>query len=427
MTKTKQRITFIKGRSGPMRVQTQKQKKKKPTAVGQAMRALGGLGGRALGGYFGAPELGSAAGTQLAALASRWMGFGRYTVSRNSLLRSDASTTIPAMHKNSQTVVVRHKEYIGPIVGSQAFKVQYELPLNPGLFTTFPWLSGVADRYQEYTFKGVVFHYIPSSGTAVASTNAALGTVMLQTTYRASDSKPLAKVEMLNEYCASESVPSETFIHPIECDPKENPFNVQYVRSSAPPANEPLMSYDLGKTFVATQGQQADGFNLGDLWVTYEVELRKPIVHSDVTAAPYFMGVFTAGADWNHLFGTIGSYSGSLVVTAAADLITIPPGETETYLVTIDMSSSNFSVFNDTATPLPVITNGKLVHSLNGSDLVNYSKILSGSAQAIVYFAVQRVDHTQPVLVQMDNIFNLTGTIGSAVHLQVFPLKAILP
>ena len=42
--------------------------------------------------------------------------------------------------------------------------------------------------------------------------------------------------------------------------------------------------YDLGVTHVAVSGQQANDVVLGDLWVTYEVELKKPILYSNVTS-----------------------------------------------------------------------------------------------------------------------------------------------
>jgi hypothetical protein len=139
-------------------------------------------------------------------------------------------------------------------------------------------LSGIAQQYSQYRIRGMVFHYVPSSGNAVSSTNAALGTVMLQTSYRASEDAPRNKIELLNEYWSSESKPDMEFCHPIECDPKENPFNVQYVRYGALPPTENQLMYDLGRTTVAVSGQQANGFVLGDLWVTYEIELKKPVI-----------------------------------------------------------------------------------------------------------------------------------------------------
>lgn len=262
-----------------------KVKQQELTRLGSALRALGGLGGGAVGGLIGMPSAGASVGSGLGAALSKWLGSGDYQVSSNSMVSSmKASGSIPLMHKNDQSVMVRHKEFIGEIKSSVDFKVQYSLELNPGMADTFPWLSNIARNYQEYRFKGVIFHYVPTSGSAVASTNNALGSVMMQTSYRATDTPPDSKRELLNEYWSTETAPFETTCHPIECNPSENPFNIQYVRQVALPEGDNLLMYDLGVTHVAVSGQQANDVVLGDLWVTYEVELKKPILYSNVTS-----------------------------------------------------------------------------------------------------------------------------------------------
>lgn len=261
-----------------------KVKKQELTRLGYALRTLGGLGGGAVGGLVGMPSSGSAMGSGIGAALSKWLGSGDYQVSSNSMVSSmKASGSIPMMHKNDQTVVVRHKEFIGEIRSAVDFTNRYSLELNPGVSSTFPWLSRIAGNYQEYRFKGIVFHYVPTSGSAVASTNNALGSVMMQTSYRATDTPPASKRELLNEYWSTETAPFETTCHPIECNPSENPFNVQYVRQKTVPVGDNLLMYDLGVTHIAVSGQQVDNVVLGDLWVTYEVELKKPILYSNVT------------------------------------------------------------------------------------------------------------------------------------------------
>ncbi len=398
-----------------------KKKKKKVTPVGQLIRAAGTAGGTALGGYFGMPALGGAAGNQLAALASKWLGFGDYSVKQNSIIRNSAS--IPAMHKLGQSVVVRHKEYVGPVKGSINFTTQYTLPLNPALNGSFPWLSGVAQRYQEYAFKGVVFHYIPSSGVAVSGTNPALGTVMMQTSYRASDSAPTNKTEMLNEYCASEAMPSDSFIHPIECDPKENPFNVHYCRAMAPPDGEPLMSYDLGKTFLATQGQPADGNIIGDLWVTYEVELKKPVVRTDVSNGGYWYAEFTPGSA-STLFNTNTNEVGTLDMGwTASNTLVFPETGASTYFVQIDFKGSNFSAFawNGSST----LDNLQQLPINAAAETYTCTDVVSGSAQASIAFLVRKIDLTKASSFKI-NSNSYTGTVGTA-EVSIYALAADMP
>ncbi len=258
------------------------------TALGRALRTLGSVGGSALGSAFGSPALGSKLGSGAGAIVSRWMGQGDYSINNNTLWAGKSSTSIPAMHKTDQSIRVSHREFLTKVVGSTGYSVAARYNLNPGLSATFPWLSQLACRFQEYRIHGLVFHYIPTSGASVSSTNPALGAVMFHTSYRASDSPPNSKVELLNEYWSTETVPSEPCFHPVECDPKASVFPSQWVRSSDPPSGESVMLYDLGITTIATDGMPAGGNTVGDLWVTYDVELRKPLILSDVvTGYPY--------------------------------------------------------------------------------------------------------------------------------------------
>jgi len=247
------------------------------------------------------------------------------------------------MHNGGQSIVVRHKEYLGEILGSTTFTVQHVYDINPGLSYTFPWLSEIARSFQEYRVKGMVFHYVPTSGSAISGTNPAVGSVMIQTSYRATDNQPASKVEMMNEYWAAESAPNEAFCHPIECDPKENPFNVQYVRSGALPATENQLMYDLGRTFVATSGQPASGNAVGDLWVSYEVELKKPQITSSVSGDPaYFqlsVGPTISTTSW---FGTLSTQqrsSGTIPCTALDNTLTLPKGAVGWYAIVVKISA----------------------------------------------------------------------------------------
>jgi hypothetical protein len=384
----------------PVRKQAKKKTKPSgPTAIGQLIRSVGSLGGGYLGGLVGAPTLGGAAGHQLGAMASKWLGFGDYRVAKNSIL-TRSSDSIPSMHKEDQSVILRHKEFVGTLTSTTDFTVQYQLPLNPGM-STFPWLSPIACKFQEYRFRGVVFHYIPSSGYAVSGTNSALGNVMFQTTYRSSENVPASKVEMLNEYCANEVVPSDSVIHPIECDPKQNPFSVQYVRSVAIPTGDSLLNYDLGRTFIATQGQQAVGNYLGDIWVTYEVELMKPVVTSNVTMNPMSEIVFS-GASSTSFFSTLVSTTDTLGLTFDTRSITFPAGSGTRFAYTLSFTNSNMSYATWNTT---TVTNGTLVYA-------RANTIASGSGKIMCSGFVEKTDPSKAMTVTIVPL-TFTGTLDA--------------
>ena len=368
---------------------------KQMTLLGTALRSLGGLGGSAVGSVFGAPVVGSQVGSSLGAAISKWLGSGDYSVGSNTIVKSSlkAASSIPMMHNNGQSVTVRHREYLGEIRSAETYTVRDSFELNPGNSRTFPWLSSIAVNFQEYSFKGIVFHYVPTSGTAVSGSSPSLGSVMLQTSYRVTDSAPASKVEMLNEYCSNEVVPSEPMAHPIECDPKENPFNVMYVRSGDVPPGDAKLMYDLGVTHVAVTGQLPPGNNvLGDLWVTYEVELKKPIVHSNVTA-PYKSGsalVTTIGGPAAIFTGTT-QFTGNLSLGLSGNTVTLPKGSQGKWLFVLRFTAS-VSAWTMAA---PTLTNCTLTrYAAGGTTFVTQG--LSGTAPSltspIVVFAIMVTD-----------------------------------
>lgn len=315
-----------------------KKREAEMTRLGSALRVLGGLGGRAAGSLVGFGGAGQSLGSDLGATLSRWLGSGDYTVTSNSLVQKmSAGGTIPSMHADGQTIVVRHKEFLTEVTSSTSFSVQQQFPINPGQGTTFPWLQGLASQYSEYRIRGMIYHYVPTSGEYTSSGSAALGSVMLQTSYRASEVAPTSKVELLNEYWSSESKPSMAFCHPIECDPKENPFNVQYIRLGSVPPGDSILMYDLGKTTLAVSGNPVNGTTLGDLWVTYEIELRKPVLTNlNNTDIQTFRGTATQNINNTNSFGTnfsVGSSSFQNALTVTNNQITFPLGSTGSYLI----------------------------------------------------------------------------------------------
>jgi hypothetical protein len=226
----------------------------------------------------------------------------------------------------------------------------------------------------------------------VSSTNAALGTVMLQTSYRATESAPTSKIEMLNEYWSSEAKPSEEFCHPIECDPKENPFNVQYVRTGSLPATENQLMYDLGRTTVAVSGQQANDIVLGDLWMTYEIELKKPVltnlVNADIqtfasTSVSNIAAATPFGSDMSTKFSSFIENP-----SASGSTLTFPRSVVGSYQVTLYWDGV-------TATGIATIsiTGGSLISAVaNATSIVSLYTVGVGKAMATFFVTVPDPD-----------------------------------
>jgi hypothetical protein len=120
--------------------------------------------------------------------------------------------------------------------------------------------------------------------------------------------------------------------------------------------------YDLGVTHLAVSGQQSTGAVLGDLWVTYEIELKKPILSSNTTSQlQSFYYTNTLSPSFSDLFtGGIQS-GGSLSLTAVGRNLTIPKGVAGTYWVFIRVASETPFFTNPVAMAAPpVLTNLRL-------------------------------------------------------------------
>lgn len=311
---------------------TRVSKKKKVGRLGSALRYGGQLVGSLVG---GAP--GGTIGRDLGASLSRWLGAGEYQIQSNTLMAGD----VPSMHQTNEGVIIRHKEYLGDIFSSstaKAFTIR-AFPLNPGLSTSFPWLSSTANNFTEYTIKGLIYHFKSNSGDAFTSADASTGSVMMCTQYRSSQAAPANKQEVLQQYWSQSAAPQQDFVHAVECDPKENPLSVHYVRSGTQPANEDLMFYDLGTTYIASVGLQGTSVNMGELWVTYEIELKKPQLRDLRSPASEYYHAFgdatgVSNTAWFAGFNNTESPLSTFTVSfPTANSFTLPRGLCGRYLV----------------------------------------------------------------------------------------------
>lgn len=264
-------------RSKKQRSQNSSQPAKKPSAsLGrQALSAVG----NALGGFLGGP-IGSRIGDSGANWLSDVIGMGDYEIKDNSMVSSNG---VPTFTTSEHNVRIRHREYLGDVSGSQGFQLFKAVRINPGDPITFPWLSRVAQNFQSYALRGCLFEFVSTSADALNSVNTALGTVVMATQYNPAAPNFQNKAEMEQYEFSCSSRPSKSLIHPVECDPGLNVMNHLYVRNpQVSVASEFSQLYDMGIFQLATTGMQASS-TIGELWITYDVELFKPRIASGGT------------------------------------------------------------------------------------------------------------------------------------------------
>jgi len=250
--------------------------------------------GRTAGRYIGdqIPFIGSQLGGMVGGLAGQAVhsgiktitGYGDYVVKENSVLYNRDAVPQFGM-SNPRCTIIAHREFVTDINGSTLFNID-TFNINASNPAIFPWLSQVARNYEQVVWQGLVFEFKTTCATAIGSTNTALGTVVMATQYDSKSAPFLNKQQMENYEFAQSTVPSQSIMHAIECDPKLT-YNQGMFYIPQPDDdqndNDSRMS-DIGRFSIATVGMQAIS-TIGELWVTYKVCLLKPKLTSQVLQA----------------------------------------------------------------------------------------------------------------------------------------------
>lgn len=301
-------------------------------------------------------------------------GSGAYSSSQGMPARS--AQQVPYMHSKGNSFCIRHREYIGDIGGTVAFDVA-KYRVNPQDPVSFPWLSQVAAAFEQYHFKGLAFEYVPTCGDALSSSNNALGTIIMAMNYNAADSLASSKPQLLEQMWAVSGKPSDHKLMFVECARPENPVSVLYTAADLPISYDPRL-YDLGFLQVATQGMQIDGVGVGELWVTYDVELIKPQTTPETPNGCLHIGtngIITGATDLQTLFSAANATAHTLVepldsVSILVNTITLPEGKFKVDILTggaWNWTGAPALVFNTGATGINAIRN-----QTQPSDNVNY-------------------------------------------------------
>lgn len=327
-------------------------------------RQLGGMAGRAIGSRFGlarpAGQIGARLGDYASDYIDRSLGFsgsGSYDApnimsnesvgnlgsinpqSVNSLINNASRTRyLGSMLDETNSIVITHTEYIKDISAStSAFETPAFLSINPGLAQTFPWLSNIAQFYEEYQFEQLVFSFksMVPEGNASAS-----GTVIMATQYNPANGKFTSKQQMENYDFSQSCKVTADAIHAVECDEnKRGGPAIEYVRTSAVPAGQDVKTFDMGTFQLSISG----GFNyltVGELWVSYKVRLGKSKIAIPGSVGRQNIGFLNASITSASAASPLGS--SAPVVTQALENDTINTAN-KTNLTDIVLTTTGFT------------------------------------------------------------------------------------
>lgn len=366
----------------------------KPVAVRRKPARIKGNGDyKASVGYQIGSAIGGALGYGAQHLIKYMTGFGDYKISHNSLM---GGVYDPPELRNlrDRGVVVRHREYIADIVASSSF-TNTAYPINPGLGASFPWLSQVAEAFEEYYITGMVYEYKTLSADYTTASSAALGYVVMATQYNVLNVNFPDKKTMENYEFSNSAKPSESFIHPIECKKSVTPVSELFVRTGAIPSGADQRLYDQGTFQIATGGNSGSGI-LGELWVTFEIVFCKPKL---VTAIGYqlltdhFQLQASSVTNSKPLSAAAARQAGSNIgctISAAGVTIVFPASVNDgNYLLTYNVSGDSGSV----VAPAITTSAGVSLLSIWKNDTVSNVSNTGGSTTTtfIMMFIIQIV------------------------------------
>lgn len=309
-----------------------KKSKLRHAGGGSKYRSVGAALGGGIGSMLGGPSgmaIGSVLGSSAADMLKHVTGIGDYVVNYNTILHPDQ---VPEFSRgNKRGFIVTHREYIMDVISSAsagAFNIN-SFAINPGDPATFPWLSNIAQQFEEYRIHGMIFNFKTTSADALNSTNTALGTVVMATQYNTISPAFTNKQQMENYEFGSSTTPSNSLMHPIECDPKISSFGPVYtVRLGAGTDTGDERLYDIGRFSIATVGMQGTSVNLGELSVTYQCEFFKPRLSNTEFAVHWQLGgasgTVTAAAPLSNaiLSSTSANFTG--ITLTSGGVITFP-------------------------------------------------------------------------------------------------------
>jgi len=302
------------------------------------------------------------------------------------------ANTIEATFSNSDAVMMQQgsigqrpankiaigDEFVADIPSSVLFALT-QFQINPGLVATFPRLSREAQLYEKYRFRKLIFYYKPVVTEFSAN---GIGKVIFSADFDAADAPPVNKQQMEDTYPHCDSLPCKVMGMSLNPADMDDTYKWHYVRFAALDPNEDIKTYDVGTLNVATLGQATVAPSMGELRVHYEVELKTPVLESDL---PDSIGGTITGGGAQTPANPIGTVPvpdpDSIGITMdAASVLTI--ARTGTYLVSITVGGTVLSAITVVATGGTAVSAISAVANAGATQVVRSLRVIATQPNA---------------------------------------------
>jgi len=181
--------------------------------------------------------------------------------------------------QNSQLVMARSKdrpsrtgplgESLGPITSETGFTVNRRLSINPGLSEMLPVMSASAQIYRRYKFKKLALTYDPQ--VTEFSDAGRQGKITILYSQNPYSEDPADMAESLNNQPRVTGTPVERLV--LDISELCSKFKPLFMRDERAPAGASLADYDVGVFRVVSDGIAVASQVLGNLRISYELEL----------------------------------------------------------------------------------------------------------------------------------------------------------
>jgi len=222
--------------------------------------------------------------------------------------QSSGKATIYRTNTDSSRIV--HRELVGSVTGTVLYTVGNTFNINPGLSSTFPWLSTQAQGWEKYRFNSLKLCYYTRTGSNTP------GSTILTPDYDAADAAP-GNEQIASAYHGTQ----EDVAWKDNCltfDPKRL-AGERFIRSGGLSPNLDIKTYDVCNAFVATLDGTAVSW--GKLWLEYDITLINQQLNSSGppgSGSIIGAGTQTAAAPFGLAPVSLGSYG----ITAVNSLLT---------------------------------------------------------------------------------------------------------
>jgi len=188
-------------------------------------------------------------------------------------VRAPSAMNRSSRQTGSNSTRYRECERIATVNGSASFKNVLDIPCNPGLAQSFPWLSGHAALYESYIVHSLTFRYKNLKGTD------ADGNILMSFDYDTLDAPPSSAIAQSQSTVWIDGAPWRIFEMKVPTRRQK-----LFTRSSIIPGTD-LKTYDFGRLHVSSEGC-ADESAHGYLEVEYTIELLDKQVGGSTGSIP---------------------------------------------------------------------------------------------------------------------------------------------